>query len=133
MQAAILQVEERFMARQGLPSPALVNQVKEHLRVHTVREALASEPAVLPPHKRRGIWALENGEIIQYQRKTRTERTKFMRCDYNAHDVDLLQRIVEAQTQTFRFEDTMRLKDVCNLPKLLCLLDRQAESRRRNC
>jgi len=43
MEAAILQVEARFMAQRGLLSPMLVQEVKE--RLHTMREALASEPA----------------------------------------------------------------------------------------
>jgi hypothetical protein len=99
MEAAILQVEARFMAQKGLPSPMLVQEVKE--RLHTMREALASEPEVLPRHKRRGTWQLDNGEIIDFP-KDKQGRTR--RRDYNAHDVAMLEKIVEAQPRTFAFE-----------------------------
>ena len=101
MGAAILQVEARFMAQRGLPSPALVQEIKE--RLHTMREALASEPEVLPRHKRRGTWQLDNGEIIDFP-KDKQGRTRFLRRDYNANDVALLQQIVEMQPRTFTFE-----------------------------
>jgi hypothetical protein len=101
MEAAILQVEARFMAQRGLPSPMLVQEVKE--RLHTMREALASEPEVLPRHKRRGTWQLDNGEIIEFP-KDKQGRTRFLRRDYNANDVALLQQIVEMQPHTFTFE-----------------------------
>jgi len=101
MEAAILQVEARFMAQRGLPSPALVREVKE--RLHSMREALASEPEVLPRHKRRGTWQLDNGEIIDFP-KDKQGRTRFLRRDYNANDVALLQQIVEMQPRTFTFE-----------------------------
>ena len=103
MEAAILQVEARFMAQMGLPSPMLVQEVKERLATHTMREALASEPEVLPRHKRRGTWQLVNGEIIDFP-KDKQGRTRFLRRDYNAHDVALLQQIVEMQPRTFTFE-----------------------------
>jgi hypothetical protein len=95
MEAAMLQVEARFMARRGLPSPVLVREVKE--RLHTMREALASEPEVLPRHKRRGTWQLDNGEIIDFP-KDKQGRTRFLRRDA------LLQQIVEMQPRTFTFE-----------------------------
>ena len=101
MEAAILQVEARFMAQRGLPSPVLVQEVKE--RLHTMREALASEPEVLPRHKRRGTWQLANGEIIDFP-KDKHGRTRFLRRDYNANDVALLQQIVQMQLRTFTFE-----------------------------
>ena len=101
MEAAILQVEARFMAQRGLPSPTLVQEVKE--RLHTMREALASEPEVLPRHKRRGTWQLDNGEIIDFP-KDKQGRTRFLRRDYNANDVALLQQIVQMQPRTFTFE-----------------------------
>ena len=101
MEAAILQVEARFMAQRGLPSPMLVQEIKE--RLHTMREALASEPEVLPRHKRRGTWQLDNGEIIDFP-KDKHGRTRFLRRDYNANDVALLQQIVEMQPRTFTFE-----------------------------
>jgi hypothetical protein len=101
METAILQVEARFMAQRGLPSPMLVQEVKE--RLHTMREALASEPEVLPRHKRRGTWQLDNGEIIDFP-KDKQGRTRFLRRDYNANDVALLQQIVEMQPRTFTFE-----------------------------
>jgi len=101
MEAAILQVEARFMAQRGLPSPMLVQEVKE--RLHTMREALASEPEVLPRHKRRGTWQLDNGEIIDFP-KDKQGRTRFLRRDYNANDVALLQQIVAMQPRTFTFE-----------------------------
>lgn len=101
MEAAILEVEARFMAQRGLPSPMLVQEVKE--RLHTMREALASEPEVLPRHKRRGTWYLDNGEIIDFP-KEKQGRTRFLRRDYNANDVALLQQIVEMQPRTFTFE-----------------------------
>jgi hypothetical protein len=101
MEAAILQVEARFMAQRGLPSPMLVQEVKE--RLHTMREALASEPEVLPRHKRSGTWQLDNGEIVDFP-KDKQGRTRFLRRDYNAHDVALLQQIVEMQPRTFTFE-----------------------------
>ena len=103
MEAAILQVEARFMAQRGLPSPVLVQEVRERLAVHTVREALASEPEVLPRHKRRGTWHLNNGEIVDFP-KDKQGRTRFLRRDYNANDVALLQQIVEMQPRTFTFE-----------------------------
>ena len=103
MEAAILQVEARFMAQRGLPSPMLVQEVKERLATHTMREALASEPEVLPRHKRRGTWRLDNGEIIDFP-KDKQGRTRFLRRDYNANDVALLQQIVEMQPRTFTFE-----------------------------
>jgi len=101
MEAAILQVEARFMAQRGLPSPVLVQEIKE--RLHTMREALASEPEVLPRHKRRGTWQLANGEIIDFP-KDKQGRTRFLRRQYNANDVALLQQIVEMQPRTFTFE-----------------------------
>jgi hypothetical protein len=101
MEAAILQVEARFMAQRGLPSPVLVQEIKE--RLHTMREVLASEPEVLPRHKRRGTWQLANGEIIDFP-KDKHGRTRFLRRDYNANDVALLQQIVEMQPRTFTFE-----------------------------
>jgi len=101
MEAAILQVEARFMAQRGLPSPMLVQEVKE--RLHTMRTAMASEPEVLPRHKRRGTWQLDNGEIIDFP-KDKQGRTRFLRRDYNANDVALLQQIVEMQPRTFTFE-----------------------------
>jgi len=101
MEAAILQVEARFMAQRGLPSPVLVQEIKE--RLHTMRAALASEPEVLPRHKRRGTWQLDNGEIIDFP-KDKQGRTRFLRRDYNANDVALLQQIVEMQPRTFTFE-----------------------------
>jgi hypothetical protein len=101
MEAAILQLEARFMAQRGLPSPLLVQEVKE--RLHTMRTALASEPEVLPRHKRRGTWQLANGEIIDFP-KDKQGRTRFLRRDYNANDVALLQQIVEMQPRTFTFE-----------------------------
>ena len=101
MEAAIIEVERRFMARLGLPSPVLVQEIKE--RLHTMREALASEPEVLPRHKRRGTWQLDNGEIIDFP-KDKQGRTRFLRRDYNANDVALLQQIVEMQPRTFTFE-----------------------------
>jgi len=103
MEAAILQVEARFMAQRGLPSPMLIQEVKERLAAHTMREALASEPEVLPRHKRRGTWQLDNGEIIDFP-KDKQGRTRFLRRDYNANDVALLQQIVEMQPRTFTFE-----------------------------
>ena len=106
MEAAILQVEARFMAQRGLPSPVLVQEVKERLATHTMREALASEPEVLPRHKRRGTWHLDNGEIIDFPRD-KQGRTRFLRRDYNAADVALLQQIVEMQPRTFTFEQIM--------------------------
>ena len=109
MEAAILQLEARFMAQRGLPSPLLVQQVKERLTVHTMREALASEPEVLPQHKRRGTWQLANGEIVDFP-KDRHGRTRFLRRDYNAADVALLQRIVEMQARTFTFAEVMDWK-----------------------
>jgi hypothetical protein len=104
MEAAILQVEARFMAQRGLPSPMLVQEVKE--RLHSMREALASEPQVLPRHKRRGTWQLDNGEIIDFP-KDQQGRTRFLRRDYNANDVAMLEKIVEAQPRTFTFEEVM--------------------------
>jgi hypothetical protein len=101
MEAAILELERRFMEQRGLPSPVLVQEVKE--RLHTMREALASEPEVLPRHKRRGTWRLDNGEIIEFP-KDKQGRTRFLRRDYNANDVALLQRIVQMQPRTFTFE-----------------------------
>ena len=101
MEAAILQVEARFMAQRGLPSPVLVQEIKE--RLHTMREALASEPEVLPRHKRRGTWQLDNGEIIEFP-KDKQGRTRFLRRDYNANDVAVLQQIVAMQPRTFTFE-----------------------------
>ena len=103
MEAAILQVEARFMAQRSLPSPMLVQEVKERLATHTMRAALASEPEVLPRHKRRGTWQLDNGEIIDFP-KDKQGRTRFLRRDYNANDVALLQQIVEMQPRTFTFE-----------------------------
>jgi hypothetical protein len=102
MEAAILQVEARFMAQLGLPSPVLVQEVKERA-THTMREALASEPEVLPRHKRRGTWQLHNGEIIDFP-KDKKGRTRFLRSNYNANDVALLRQIVEMQPRTFTFE-----------------------------
>lgn len=101
MEAAIFQIEARFMAQRGLPSPMLVQEVKE--RLHTMRAALASEPEVLPRHKRRGTWQLDNGEIIDFP-KDKQGRTRFLRRDYHANDVALLQKIVEMQPRTFTFE-----------------------------
>ena len=106
MEAAILQVEARFMAQRGLPSPVLVQEVKERLATHAMREALASEPEVLPRHKRRGTWQLANGEIIDFP-KDKQGRTRFLRRDYNANDVALLQQIVEMQGRAFTFEQVM--------------------------
>ncbi len=103
MEAAILQVEARYMAQRGLPSPMLVQEVKDRLATHTMREALASEPEVLPRHKRRGTWQLASGEIIEFP-KDKQGRTRFLRRDYNANDVALLQQIVEMQPRTFTFE-----------------------------
>jgi len=91
------------MAQRGLPSPMLVQEVKERLATHTMREALSSEPEVLPRHKRRGTWQLNNGEIIDFPRD-KQGRTRFLRRDYNANDVALLQQIVEMQPRTFTFE-----------------------------
>jgi len=102
-EAAIIEVERRFMAQRGLPSPVLVQEVKERLATHTMREALASEPEFLPRHKRRGTWRLDNGEIIDFPRD-KQGRTRFLRRDYNANDVALLQQIVEMQPRTFTFE-----------------------------
>jgi hypothetical protein len=104
MEAAILQVEARFMAQRGLPSPVLVQEIKE--RLHTMRVALASEPEVLPRHKRRGTWQLDNGEIIDFP-KDKQGRTRFLRSNYNANDVALLQQIWEMQARTFTFEQVM--------------------------
>jgi hypothetical protein len=59
MEAAILQVEARFMAQRGLPSPVLVQEIKERPATHTMREAWASEPEVLPRQKRRGTWQVD--------------------------------------------------------------------------
>ena len=101
MEAAIVEVERRFMARHGLPSPL----VHTHT-VRNLREALASEPEVLPRHKRRGTWQLNNGEIIDFPRD-KQGRTRFLRRDYNANDVALLQQIVEMQPRTFTFEQIM--------------------------
>jgi hypothetical protein len=106
MEAAILQVEARFMAQRGLPSPMLVQEVKERLATHTMREALASEPKVLPRHKRRGTWRPDNGEIFEF-RKDKQGRTRFLRREYNANDVAMLEKIVEAQPRTFTFEQIM--------------------------
>jgi len=110
MEAAILQVEARFMAQRGLPSPALVQQVKERLASHTMREALASEPALLPRHKRRGTWTLLNGEIVDFP-MDKQGRTRFLRRDYNAADVALLQQIVEMQPHTFTFDQVIARKN----------------------
>src|SRR6185437_86044 len=106
MEAAILQVEARFMAQRGLPSPMLVQEVKERLATHTMRAALASEPEVLPRHKRRGTWKLQNGEIIDFP-KDKQGRTRFLRRDWNENDVALLQQIVEMQGRAFTFEQVM--------------------------
>ena len=106
MEAAILQVEARFMAQRGLPSPVLVQEVKERLATHTMRTALASEPEVLPRRKRRGTWQLANGEIIDFP-KDKQGRTRFLRRDYNTNDVAMLEKIVEAQPRTFTFEQIM--------------------------
>ena len=111
MEVAILQVEAQFMARRGLPSPMLVQQVKDTLaNTHTMREALASEPALLPRHKRRGTWQLNNGEIIDFS-KDKHGRTRFLRRDYNAADVALLQQIVEMQPRTFTFDQVIARKN----------------------
>ena len=110
MEAAILQVEARFMAQRRLPSPMLVQEVKERLATHTMREALASEPEVLPRHKRRGTWQLDNGEIIDFP-KDKHGRTRFLRRQYNAADVALLQQIVEMQPRTFTFDQVIARKN----------------------
>jgi hypothetical protein len=96
MQAAILEVEERFMAQRGLPSPKLVRQIKETQAPASMREALASEPAVLPKHKRRGIWILENGEILEFPdaHTMREVRTQFLRPNYTQADVAYLEHVV---------------------------------------
>jgi hypothetical protein len=107
MEAAILEVERRFMGQRGLPSPVLVEEIKE--RLHAMRTALASEPEVLPRHKRRGTWQLANGEIIDFP-KDKQGRTRFLRRDYNAADVALLQQIVEMQPRTFTFAEVMDWK-----------------------
>ena len=91
------------MAQRGLPSPVLVQGIKERPATHTMREAWASEPEVLPRHKRRGTWRLDNGEIIEFP-KDKQGRTRFLRRDYNANDVALLQQIVAMQPRTFTFE-----------------------------
>jgi len=103
MEAAILQVEARFMAQRGLSFPLLVQQIKDGLNTHVMRTALASEPEVLPRHKRRGTWQLANGEIIDFP-KDKQGRTRFLRRDWNENDVALLQQIVEMQPRTFTFE-----------------------------
>src|SRR5690242_6184249 len=111
MELAILQLEARFMAQRGLPSPKLVQEIKQGLAhplaspvdglaTHVIRTALASEPEVLPRHKRRGTWQLENGEIIDFPRD-KQGRTRFLRRDYNAADVALLQQIVTMLRETF--------------------------------
>jgi len=84
----------------------LVQEVKERLATHTMREALASEPKVLPRHKRRGTWRLDNGEIFEFP-KDKQGRTRFLRREYNANDVAMLEKIVEAQPRTFTFEQIM--------------------------
>jgi hypothetical protein len=108
MEMAIQQVEANFMARRGLPSPALVQEIKTTL-THSMRTALASEPEVLPRHKRRGTWHLENGAIVDFP-KDRQGRTRFLRSNYNAGDVALLRQVVDMQRQTFTYEQTMSLK-----------------------
>jgi hypothetical protein len=110
MEAAILEVEARFMAQRGLPSPLPVQEVKERLATHTMREALASEPEVLPRHKPRGTWQLRNGEIIDVP-KDKHCRTRFLRRQYNAADVALLQQIVEMQPRTFTFDQVIARKN----------------------
>ncbi len=109
MQAAILQVEARFMAQRGLPSPSLVQEIKHNL-THGMREALASEPEVLPRHKRRGTWQLANGEVVDFP-KDKQGRTRFLRRDYNEADVALLQQIVEMQPRTFTFDQVIGRKN----------------------
>src|SRR4029077_13720846 len=98
MEAAILQVEARFMAQRGLPSPVLEEEVKERLATHTMREALASEPEVLPRHKRRGTWELANGEIIDFP-KDKLGRTRFLRRDYTEGDLAILRQCAAAKRE----------------------------------
>jgi hypothetical protein len=110
MEAAILQVEARFMAQRGVPSPMLIQEIKERLATHTMRVAMASEPEVLPPHKRRGTWQLANGEIVDFTRD-KHGKTRFLRRDYNAADVALLRQIVEMQPRTFTFDQVIQRKN----------------------
>jgi len=109
MQAAIIENEARFMARLGLPSSLLVQEIK-HSLTHGMREALASEPALLPRHKRRGTWQLANGEIIDFP-KDKHGRTRFLRRDWNENDIALLQQIVEMQPRTFTFDQVIARKN----------------------
>jgi hypothetical protein len=95
MQAAILEVEERFMAQRGLPSPKLV-QVET--QAPTMREALASESKALPRWKRRpdSFVTLETGEVIHFgPGRTHTMRT-YVRPNYTQADVAYLEQVVVA-------------------------------------
>ena len=105
------------MASRGLPSPKLVQEIKERLHaVRNIRTALASEPELLPRHKRRGTWHLSNGEIVDFP-KDRQGRTRFLRSQYTKGDVAMLRQIVEAQPRTFTFEQTMALKSKRKIDK----------------
>jgi hypothetical protein len=67
-----------------------------------MRYGLAMEPVLLPKHKRRGQWYLENGEIIDYGKTAHTVRaqepkTSYFRRSYTLADVSYLERCVTAQ------------------------------------
>lgn len=109
MERAISLIEENFARKHGLPSPALANEIKKTLAapVLSMRDALASEPAVLPAHKRRGTWRLESsGEIVEFP-KDKYGKTRFLRSNYTARDAAYLEAAREATAKRFTAEDAI--------------------------
>src|SRR5438477_2177186 len=81
-----------------------IEEATARLQAFRLRSCLRAESSILPRWKRRpkSFETLPDGQVIV--NGPHTLRTTYLRRDYNANDVALLQQIVQMQPHTFTFE-----------------------------
>ena len=81
-----------------------IAEATARLQAFRVRSCLRAESSIVPRWKRRpkSFETLPDGQVIVHG--THTVRTTYLRRDYDANDIALLQQIVEMQPRTFTFE-----------------------------
>lgn len=81
-----------------------IEEATARLQAFRLRSCLRAESAILPRWKRRpkSFETLPDGQVIV--NGAHTVRTTYLRSNYNANDVALLQQIVAMQPRTFTFE-----------------------------
>ena|SRR5437764_14121236 len=86
---------------------ASIEQATARLQAFRLGGWMRAESSIVPRWKRRpkSFETLPDGQVIVHG--THTVRTTYLRSNYNANDVAMLERIVQAQPRTFTFEEVM--------------------------